>query len=190
MSTAPKKEIYFGPFEVTDQVFYNSTLCYALVNIKPILPGHTLVIPYRHVKRLTDLTPAELSDVFTLVQRVQKMLAKTYFTSASTDSTNEDIVSEGSFNVALQDGPEAGQTVPHVHVHIIPRTKTAENEGDGFYERLQSEEGNVGGGFWDQARPVQRGKFPKIADEDRLPREKEEMNREARFFREQMELLN
>ncbi|KAH8656151.1 hypothetical protein BGZ60DRAFT_417890, partial [Tricladium varicosporioides] len=74
-----KKLIHFGPFEVTDQVFYNTPLCYALVNIKPILPGHVLVIPYRPAQRLTDLTQDELTDMFTTVQKVQRMLAKKLF---------------------------------------------------------------------------------------------------------------
>lgn len=66
------------------QVFYNTPLCYALVNIKPILPGHVLVIPYRKVQRLTDLTIAEVTDMFTTVQKVQKMLAKEYFRDPET----------------------------------------------------------------------------------------------------------
>lgn len=96
---------------------------------------------------------------------------------------------DGSFNIALQDGKEAGQTVPHVHCHIIPRTKDS-TEGDELYDRLQSEEGNVGGALWDASRPVQVGKFPKIEDVDRKPRSAEDMRKEAAFYKEQMELLD
>ncbi len=102
MSTSDKV-IHFGPYEVTEQVhtsctssliasftkklqvFYKSPLCYALVNIKPILPGHVLVVPYRSVERLTDLTTAEVTDVFTTVQKVQRMLARLYFKSPGSD---------------------------------------------------------------------------------------------------------
>ncbi|KUJ16821.1 HIT-like protein [Mollisia scopiformis] len=188
MATSPPKVIHFGPYEVTDQVglsstvFYNTPLCYCLVNIKPILPGHVLVIPYRPVPRLTDLTPAEVFDLFSTVQKVQKMLAMNYFKHGDEVGKLED----GSFNVALQDGPEAGQTVAHVHCHIIPRSKDTSGEGDGIYDRLQGEEGNVGGGLWDTKRPIPIGKFPKIEDADRKPRDPEVMNREAAFFREQM----
>jgi bis(5'-adenosyl)-triphosphatase len=138
------------------------------------------VIPFRPVQRLTDLTTDEVTDIFTLVQKVQKMLAKNYF-----DGKIED----GSFNIAIQDGKESGQTVPHVHCHIIPRTKDS-TEGDGIYDRLQGEEGNVGGGLWDLERPKPIGKFPRIEDEDRKPRSKEDMNKEAVFFKEQMELVD
>jgi bis(5'-adenosyl)-triphosphatase len=78
--------------------------------------------------------------------------------------------------------------VPHVHCHIIPRTKDSD-EGDEIYDRLQGEEGNVGGGLWDQERPKVIGKFRKIEDAERRPRSAEEMNKEAAFYREQMDLV-
>lgn len=167
------------------QVFYNTPLCYALCNIKPVLPGHVLVIPYRAVPRFTDLTPAEVTDMFITVQKIQKMLAKQYFKEDGEAGKLED----GSFNVALQDGPEAGQTVAHVHCHVIPRSKATSGLGDGIYDKIQGEEGNVGGGLWDSKRPVPIGKFPKIEDADRHPRSPDVMNKEAAFFREQMELV-
>ena len=79
--------------------------------------------------------------------------------------------------------------MPHVHVHIIPRTKESAGEGDGIYDRLQGEEGNVGGALWDR-RPVAMGKFPKIEDVDRKPRSAEDMNKEAGIYREQMGLVD
>ncbi len=54
---------------------------------------------------------------------------------------------------------------------------------------LQGEQGNVGGGYWDQSRPQQMGKFPQIEDADRKPRSEEVMKKEAAFFREQMSLV-
>jgi len=105
------------------------------------------------------------------------MLANVYFANDSIQSQNP--LDGGSFNIAIQDGKDAGQTVPHMHCHIIPRTRVNENEigeGDGIYDRLQGEEGNVGGGLWDlKSRPEHVGKFPVIEDEDRRVRSKEEM---------------
>ncbi|KAK4039053.1 histidine triad motif protein, partial [Parachaetomium inaequale] len=122
-----QKPIYFGPFDVTNQVFLQTPHSFALVNLKPLLPGHVLVCPLRPHRRLTDLSPAELTDLFTAVQRVQRMLARHYFhpapgtstsstptTTGSTPQGGSGTPEEGSFNIALQDGPEAGQTVPHV----------------------------------------------------------------------------
>jgi bis(5'-adenosyl)-triphosphatase len=159
------------------------------------MPGHVLVIPYRQVKRLTDLTNAEVTDIFTTVQKIQRMLATVYFTTSCTtpNPAPSQVLETGSFNVALQDGPESGQTVPHVHCHIIPRTPESSKVGDAIYDRLQSEEGNVGGGLWDLAkveRPVPVGKFPAIEESERENRSEEVMNREASFYRAQMALLD
>jgi len=105
------------------------------------------------------------------------MLANVYFTSNNAQLSSP--LEEGSFNIAIQDGKDAGQTVPHMHCHVIPRTRVNENEvgeGDGIYDRLQGEEGNVGGGLWDlKERPYQVGKFPVIEDENRRVRSKDEM---------------
>ncbi|TEY53024.1 hypothetical protein BOTCAL_0251g00150 [Botryotinia calthae] len=135
---------------------------------------------------MTDLSRDELDDIFSTTQKVQKMLAAHYFPGQN--------LTEGSFNIAIQDGPESGQTVPHFHCHVIPRTKESASIGDGIYDKLQGEEGNLGGGLWDRAaqlgeRPVQKGKFPRVDDEDRLPRSAEVMNQEAALFREQMQKL-
>jgi bis(5'-adenosyl)-triphosphatase len=145
---------------------------------------------------MTDLTPAELTDLFTTVQKVQRMLAKRYFPSSDPSAGNPSssdplsssaALTNGSFNVAIQDGPESGQTVPHMHCHIIPRTKESAGEGDGIYDRLQGEEGNVGGGLWDlRKRPGPRGKFPRIEEAERKPRSKEDMSAEAEMYRELM----
>ena len=117
-------------------------------------------------------------------QRVQKMLATHYFPSPGTPES-------GSFNIAIQDGVAAGQSVEHVHVHIIPRIE-GDEKGDGIYDELAGEEGNVGGLLWDEAvgqRPVPRGRFPKIEDEKRVPRSKEVMKEEAEMFKREMKEL-
>ncbi|KAL5332802.1 HIT-like domain-containing protein [Aspergillus crustosus] len=102
--------IHFGPFLVTPQVFHQTPLSIALVNLKPILPGHVLVSPRRVVPRVSDLTPPETADLFLTVRRVGRMIERVYGAT--------------SLNIAIQDGPEAGQSVPHVHAHIIPRRVT------------------------------------------------------------------
>jgi bis(5'-adenosyl)-triphosphatase len=174
------------------------------VNIKPLIPGHVLVVPHKPYKRLTDLSPPELTDLFRSVQRVQRMLARHYFTTASSSARRQDSKAgddrvepaagtpeAGSFNIAIQDGSEAGQTVPHLHVHVIPRIRGAtEKPGDGpsdtIYEHMAAEEGNVGGKFWDrwaERRPQPGGGFPRIEDADREARTIEEMEEEADTFR-------
>ncbi|KAK0620363.1 hit domain-containing protein [Immersiella caudata] len=206
-SDAPQRPIHFGPFEVTNQVFLTTPHSFALVNLKPLLPGHVLVCPLRPHRRLTELSPPELTDLWSSVQRIQRMLARHYFLSAptptspspspsptpSTQSSSSPPEYLGSFNIALQDGPESGQTVPHVHVHVIPRirgctAKSTATPSDELYDRMASEDGNVGGWQWDHQqsqtrRPEPGGQFPRIEDTDRMARAMEEMETEAGLYR-------
>ncbi|KAI0008058.1 HIT-like domain-containing protein [Xylariaceae sp. FL0662B] len=208
--------IYFGSFEVTSQVFLTTPSSYALVNLKPLLPGHVLVCPLKSHKRLTDLSAPELTDLFQAVQRVQHMLARHYFHNSApppppSDSQPESSDSKpsadgtpeaGAFNIAIQDGFEAGQTVPHLHVHVIPRirgatAKDAAGPGDAIYEEMAREEGNVGGALWDAEvarltkelgeRPTAGGEFRRIEDAERHPRTAAEMREEAELFRRVLE---
>jgi diadenosine tetraphosphate (Ap4A) HIT family hydrolase len=75
----------------------------------PVTPGHTLVIPKRHVASLFDLPDEEQAVVWALVAQVRASL----LTELRPDG----------FNVGLNDGPSAGQTVMHAHVHVIPRRR-------------------------------------------------------------------
>ncbi|KAI0203724.1 HIT domain-containing protein [Astrocystis sublimbata] len=216
-SARPKgPPLHFGPFEVTTQTFMTTPHSFALVNLKPLLPGHVLICPRAPHKRLTDLSPAELTDLFTSVQRVQRMLARYYFSSPQTSSsasaspkatawdskqtsnshsggeTTAAAPEAGSFNIAIQDGAEAGQTVAHVHVHVIPRirgwtAKDSQTEGDAIYELMAAEPGNVGGALWDRvvsSRPQPGGAFPRIEDADRMARSMGEMEAEADAYRD------
>ena len=63
----------FGPFPITaSQAFHVSptSLTYALVNLRPLLPGHTLVCPVRRVPRLSQLSDRETTDLFLTVKRI------------------------------------------------------------------------------------------------------------------------
>lgn len=140
--------------------------------------------------RLTDLSTDEVTDLFTTVQRVEKMLARVTFSDSAAGIAGKP--ESGSFNIAVQDGAEAGQTIPHVHCHIIPRRRN-HDEGlkpDEIYDKLAGEKGNVGGALWDRDhRPKSQGAFPKIEDADREARTAEVMAEEANFYKKQMESL-
>lgn len=73
----------------------------------PVTQGHTLVIPKRHVASLFELTEKEQSEVWKLVADVRPMLVTEF--------------QPNGFNIGLNDGTAAGQTVMHAHVHVIPR---------------------------------------------------------------------
>lgn len=159
--------ILFYKFPVPTQVFHISKHSFAIVNLKPIVPGHVLVIPFRRVPRLSDLLEHESIDFFQTVQRVQKFIEKIY-------------CSDG-LNFGIQDGLAAGQSVPHVHCHIIPRY-LQDGWGDGVYEALENNEGMMRNEWW------KRGCKPMGIqnDEDRKPRSMEVMERETEWLKKEM----
>lgn len=157
-----------------------------------------------------------MTDLFSTVQRVQHLLARHYFAASSCGgggggggpgptppgepapaaAAAAAAAGGGSFSIALQDGPEAGQTVPHVHVHIIPRVQHVSAKpddgtaGDALYDKMAGESGNVGGALWDRVlgrRPEPGGGFPRIEDCEREARSMEDMQREARLYRALLE---
>lgn len=205
--TAAERKIYFGPFDVSQQVFLTTPYSFAVVNLKPLLPGHVLVCPLMRHKRMTDLSAPELTDLMLTVQKVQRLLAHHYFqakeapplpTKHHVPGTRHHVPAppeDGSFNIAVQDGDGAGQTVPHLHVHVIPRIRNVSSKddahaGDSLYERMAEEEGNVGGALWDEAeqvngrRPSAGGKFDPIEDGMRTPRDMDDMIEEVEEYKE------
>ncbi|EJU02704.1 HIT-like protein [Dacryopinax primogenitus] len=161
----------FSTFDVSRQVFYHTKLSYGVVNLKPIVPGHVLVVPRRVVKRLADLTGEELTDMFDTVRRVGQVVEKAF---------------QGeSLTIALQDGPAAGQSVPHVHVHILPRRFTDfGGRNDAVYPALETNEaglpGQLGAGAGKAAD--EKGRL-RMDNDEREPRSMEEMEKEADWLR-------
>nr|KMM69043.1 hit family protein 2 [Coccidioides posadasii RMSCC 3488] len=176
MALIPKKPVYFGPFLVTSQVFFMTSLSFALVNLKPLLPGHVLVSPIRNVPRVSDLTPDEIADLFITVRRVGRMVERVFKSS--------------SLNIAIQDGVDAGQSVPHVHAHIIPRRRAdLDHKGgsDAIYGMLDGDEGDIAKYMWQKMEGRSRTKFPAVDNDSRMPRSDEEMREEAEMLAKEME---
>ena len=73
----------------------------------PISPGHTLVIPNRHIGSFFELSPDERQSLLELLDAAKLVL-------------DSELKPDG-YNIGINDGPSAGQTVPHLHIHLIPR---------------------------------------------------------------------
>ncbi|MCG6657545.1 HIT family protein [Halomonas campisalis] len=73
----------------------------------PVSPGHTLVIPFRHVGTLAELTQEEQTTLFAAVTEAQKLLDESH--------------RPDGYNIGINQGTAGGQTVPHLHVHVMPR---------------------------------------------------------------------
>ena len=91
------------PCEKIDET--DNEIC--LLDISPFTEGHTLVIPKREVARFEELPETEALSLMHTMQRVSKAVCKAY--------------GGADYNIQLNNGPGAGQEVPHVHFHIIPR---------------------------------------------------------------------
>ena len=87
-----------------DEIVLQNTLCYARYDRYPASPGHLLLIPFRHIPTLFDATDAEL---LALAREAKTLL--------------DDRFHPDGYNVGANIGRAAGQTVMHLHVHVIPR---------------------------------------------------------------------
>ena len=84
-----------------------NTTAVALYDAYPLNPGHALVIPKRHIQSFCAATPSERADLLALLDEMK----------AEIDSSH----APQAYNIGVNDGPAAGQTVPHLHIHLIPR---------------------------------------------------------------------
>jgi len=98
----------FGPLALDPtQTFLASDAAVAVVNLKPLAPGHVLVLPRARGARLADLDDAAHASLWRAVRAVRDRVCAAVGARAAT--------------LAVQDGAHAGQSVPHVHVHVLPR---------------------------------------------------------------------
>lgn len=72
---AAEEGYYFGPYKIEkSEVFFTTELSFALVNLRPVVPGHVLVCPKRLVKRFADLTVEETTDLWLSAQKIGSKL--------------------------------------------------------------------------------------------------------------------
>jgi len=164
--------LLFSTFEVTSQPFYRASLSSAIVNLKPIVPGHVLVVPNRPVPRLSDLDDNELSCLMRSVKRVGNVVEKVYGADALT--------------IACQDGKAAGQSIPHVHFHVMPRKAVGDafaDKNDEIYPELENNEESINSGLSRLSSKANHSSLRVDADEDRKPRTMQEMEEEAIYLR-------
>lgn len=107
MENTPKPCVYCTLPEIKNREIIKNDLAWAFPTNIPITPGHTLVSPIRCAKTLSDLTKEERLAILDLADKIIFALKKTYG-------------AEG-FNCVWNQEKLAGQSVPHFHLHIIPR---------------------------------------------------------------------
>lgn len=92
-----------------DKYVFENELAYAIYDKFPVGDGHMLFIPKRHVSNFFDITPEERAAIFELVNKGKQLLDEKY--------------APDGYNIGVNVGESAGQSVMHVHMHLIPRYK-------------------------------------------------------------------
>jgi diadenosine tetraphosphate (Ap4A) HIT family hydrolase len=105
-----------------------------ILDARPVSPGHSLIVPRRHVESFFETTPSEREAILSLLDRAREHVERNHAPSG--------------FNIGIDDGPAAGQTVPHLHVHLIPRFAGDGDDPRGGVRRVIPEEVH----FWRVAR--------------------------------------
>jgi diadenosine tetraphosphate (Ap4A) HIT family hydrolase len=96
------------PFcDLGDRVLSENALAVAVRDGEPAAVGHTLVIPKRHTGSFFDLTPEEVTACHALLRDERAHIAKAH--------------RPDGYNIGINDGESAGQSIPHTHWHLIPR---------------------------------------------------------------------
>jgi diadenosine tetraphosphate (Ap4A) HIT family hydrolase len=90
-----------------DRVLFESDTALAIRDAYPVSPGHTLIIPRRHVASLFECTEGEQAALLKLLNLVRMDVDREF--------------QPAGYNVGINDGVAGGQTVLHLHVHLIPR---------------------------------------------------------------------
>lgn len=114
--------------EIPDYKIYENDKVTAFLDIMPIHPGHTLIVPKQHIQNLEEISEEDLSEVMKVVKIVGKAV--------------KDGLGAKGYNILSNNDPIAGQSVPHLHFHVVPRV---ENDGlnqwaQGTYKDGEAEE--------------------------------------------------
>lgn len=98
--------------EIPAYLIHEDEKTVAFLDITPRAPGHAVVIPKRHSPNIVDLPTEEVAPLFAAVKKVAERLTQ--------------VLHPDGFTIGVNQGAVSGQTVPHIHVHVMPRY-----EGDG-----------------------------------------------------------
>jgi histidine triad (HIT) family protein len=100
--------------EIDSKIIYEDSQNLAFLDIHPHAPGHTVVIPKKHTKTILELDASEIKDLFMALKNTLEIIQNT--------------INPDGFTIGINHGESAGQAIPHLHIHLIPRFK---NDGGG-----------------------------------------------------------
>ncbi len=92
-----------------DKIIAQGSLTFTIRDTLPVSPGHTLILPKRHIASIFEATKEEVAALWESLQQARSELLKEF--------------SPDGFNIGINDGLASGQTILHLHIHLIPRYK-------------------------------------------------------------------
>lgn len=117
-----------------DDIIADSQHALAIYDSYPISRGHTLIIPRRHVGSFFRITQEERDSILGSVEQAKLKLDKEF--------------RPNGYNIGINDGSAAGQTVPHLHIHLIPRYKGDQTDPRGGVRWIFPEKAD----YWSQSQ--------------------------------------
>ena len=124
----PKDDFFFAQWKVPAKtLLFKTELSIAFLSYKPFLPFHFLVCPLASRKNFADLLEEEIEDLARSVELVKEVVCKHTGTVQS------------NFSINCQNGEKAGQTVGHVHLHVLLRTEGDSDKSSSAHQKLCAE---------------------------------------------------
>ncbi|MFA6407379.1 MAG: HIT family protein [Candidatus Paceibacterota bacterium] len=96
--------------EIPSEIIYEDDVALAVLDVHPVAPGHTMILPKIHAETILGVSNADLGPLFSAVKKVTGWL--------------QDALQPDGFTIGINHGKWAGQAIDHLHIHIIPRWKT------------------------------------------------------------------
>ena len=121
-----------------ERVIYECEHTKAFIDTYPASPGHTLIIPKRHFATYFEATKDEIEAIGEALKAAKKILDKEF--------------SPDAYNIGVNNGEAAGQSVMHLHVHLIPRYKGDVEDPKGGVRWILKDKAN----YWDNKDTTER----------------------------------
>jgi diadenosine tetraphosphate (Ap4A) HIT family hydrolase len=99
--------IFCDYYDSKDGIIAENRFAFAVMDKFPVNEGHTLIVPKRHFQNLFEASEDEIKAIYSLMHEVKEMLDIQY--------------EPDGYNVGVNVGYHAGQTIMHLHIHLIPR---------------------------------------------------------------------
>jgi len=93
--------------QIPAEIIYEDNNAVAILDVHPRSPGHTMILPKAHAENILDLPEDKINGVFQAVKKVTELLKQT--------------LEPDGFTIGINHGKVSGQTVEHLHIHIMPR---------------------------------------------------------------------